>query len=163
MVARPRPGLERGPDVEAWTPIVANLGFPIALVLYLLWNERRKDEKGTAEEKKRDDERAAREQKLMEDMAARENRMAARLDKIEDERQRDLVRIIERTTQVHVEVATTNRRVVKSVDALLDLLRAGPCFTDTALKNMSLPSARVPSKPHEDSSSDFLQALKDTP
>jgi hypothetical protein len=145
--------------VEAWTQIVANLGFPIALVLYLLWNERRKDEKGTVEEKKRDEERAERERKLMEAMEARESRMAARLDKIEDERRKDLVGIIERTTLVHAEVASTNKRVVRSVDALLDLLRAGPCFTDNALKAMSIPSART--KTQDESSTDFMQALKD--
>lgn len=96
--------------------LITNLGFPIAMVIYLLMRD-----------KKRDAETRDREKRLSE-----------RIDVLEDEHRRELVGLVNNTataveasTAVNRELLNATRNMHTSVTALVSVMQLAPCHAAT--------------------------------
>lgn len=120
-------------EPATWVQIIANLGFPIALVVYLLKRD-----------KSRDEENLQREQRLGE-----------RIDQLEEKRANE---VMELTKQCSATIATNSsdqRRLARSIENLIRILEARPClipgkptdYQPTAQPSL-LPQDEAPASSH---------------
>ena len=127
----------------SWIPLIGNLGFPIALAIFLLWwirwwfkkiqeqaVEREKDLKKDAIERERvlKEDAFEREKLLREEAIEREKRLGERIDKVEDERREELVTLVGDQTQAQTEANTIIKRLCTNIDRLVNHLETRPCL-----------------------------------
>lgn len=114
-------------DAETWINIFGSLGFPIALVWFLL---------------KRD---SARDKESSE----REKRLGDRIDELEDRHSKELVGLVAKTTAAIRDQNSKTARQTRSIEALIEVLRPVVAPTgQTTVGQQMTPSDHIPSPRH---------------
>lgn len=107
-------------DSNMWMMLIGQLGFPIALVIYLL---------------KRDKERDR-------ETSARERRLGDRIDKLEDEHRQELVKMTNASTEAITKSSAQSSRMCRSIESLIEVMRARSCLLDTQPIPIAMPARR---------------------
>jgi hypothetical protein len=105
-------------DSNMWMMLIGQLGFPIALVIYLLKRDKERDK----------------------ETSDRERRLGDRIDKLEDEHRQELVKMTNASTEAITKSTTQSSRMCRSIESLVEVMRARSCLLQT--QPIPVPTAR---------------------
>ena len=108
---------------EIMSALITNLGFPVALAIFLLWWVKHLQK--TAD---------SRSDKIREEALEREKRLGARIDVLEDDHRKELVQVASQYSKLTTEAVEVLRRLCRSHDEVLDALEDCPCLVEKEVK-----------------------------